>query len=192
MIWDNSDWIAAVSALITFIALVVAFSLGIRSIRETRNIQRREYRNSLLNEITQWATKVIDWRYENRTAVTQAAELLEVRQNQRFLFLHLEAVLDYFSSITNCGVYILDVSRMFQQDLSQDVCKLVDDLNAYTNSLESFQQIVQADFGKDPLEINNTDEASNKADTLAQQAVNSAICVLKKVATIKANEMRQS
>ena len=89
MIWDNSDWIAAVSALITLIALVVAFSLGIRSIRETRNIQRREYRNSLLNEITQWATRVIDWRYENRTALTQASGLLEVRQNQRFLFLHL-------------------------------------------------------------------------------------------------------
>jgi hypothetical protein len=192
MIWDNSDWIAAVSALITFIALVVAFSLGIRSIRETRNIQRREYRNSLLNEITQWATKIIDWRYENRTALTQASELLEVRQNQRFLFLHLGEILDYFSSITNCGVYILDVSRMFQQDLPQDVRKLVDDLNAYTNLLESFQQIVKADFGKDPLEINNTDEVANKADTLAQQAVNSAICVLKKVATIKATEMRQS
>ena len=192
MIWDNSDWIAAVLALITFIALVVAFSLGIQSIRETRNIQRREYRNSLLNEITQWATKVINWRYENRTALTPASELLEIRQNQRFLFLHLGEILDYFSSITNCGVYILDVSRMFQQDLPQDVRKLVDDLNAYTNLLESFQQIVKADFGKDPLEINNTDKASNKADTLAQQAVNSAICVLKKVATIKANEMRQS
>ena len=81
MSWEASDVIGATLAGLTFIAIVVALILGIRSIRETRNIQKREFRHRLLNEITEWATKVINWRSENRTVLREMASKTNVRQS---------------------------------------------------------------------------------------------------------------
>ncbi|MBL7166576.1 MAG: hypothetical protein ISS55_08835 [Dehalococcoidales bacterium] len=56
--------VGAVSAGLTFIAVVVALILGIRSIRETRDIQKREFRHRLLNVIADWAMELQTTEFE--------------------------------------------------------------------------------------------------------------------------------
>ena len=58
MNWLASDLINAVSAGLTLIAVIVALILGISSIRETRNVQKREFRHRLLKEIADWAMEL--------------------------------------------------------------------------------------------------------------------------------------
>lgn len=185
--WDASDWISAVSAGITLIALLVAFFLGIQSIRETRNIQRREFKQRLLNDINDWATKVINWRLENRTAAATMATIPDVRQSQRYMHAHLGGIQDFFTSITGLNINVTKISQIFQQGLPEDIQRLINDLNTYIDYLQKWQKRIYIDIGKDPaiIDTDSIDKDSQKADELAQQAAKSAGIVLEKVADIK-------
>lgn len=55
---DTSDTISLWLAIGTFLGIIVALGLGIVSIRETRNIQRTQYKEGILNSILDWLTDI--------------------------------------------------------------------------------------------------------------------------------------
>ncbi len=181
------DWEVA-SAGLTLVAIIVALILGVQSIRETRNIQKREFRHRLLNEIAEWATKVINWRSENRTATREMAkvEVGDVKSSQRLFHAHIAEIQDFFSAITEPIKYIRKVAFKYQQGLPEDIQKLMDGLKVYTDFLETWKHKLVSDITKAMSDI---DADAATADKLAEQVVKSADVVLEKVAIIKTGEI---
>jgi len=55
---DISDTISLVLAGLTFLGIIIALGLGIWSIRETRNLQRIQYRENFLDNISDWLSDI--------------------------------------------------------------------------------------------------------------------------------------
>ncbi len=51
---NTSDIISSILAGLTFLGIIVALSLGVWSIRQTRNIQRTQYRGNIIDNILNW------------------------------------------------------------------------------------------------------------------------------------------
>ena len=181
----------SLEAGLTLFAVVVALFLGVRSIRETRNIQRREFRHRLLTEITEWAIKVASWRSENRTVLREMAHVKEgdVRVGLRLFFAHLAEVQDFFAAITGLNTYIYKTSLKFQQGLPEDIQKLINDLKFFTDFLEAWKIRLFTDMTSGKADIDIKQDDVNKTDELAKQCTKSAGVVLDKVADIKAKEI---
>jgi len=174
-------------AWLTLFAVIVALGIGVASIIHTEIIQKRERKRMLLNEITEWATKVISWRSENRFILTELASIKERRQSERLRHAHILEVINFFATITGLNTYISKVSLTFQQGLPEVVQKLIDDLKAYTYLLHAWQARLFIDIAEGKLDIDMED--AMKADEFSQKLEKSAGAVLEKVADIKTKEI---
>lgn len=68
---DAGDWI-------TLVAVIVALSIGVTSIRQTRNIRQQEYKNRLINDVILWAGEVSRCSLgPNEPAITQIRASVE-------------------------------------------------------------------------------------------------------------------
>jgi len=54
-----SDWINLGSAVLLLVGIGVSLFLGLRSLAQTRKIQNKQFRNTLLKDIIDWAEAVI-------------------------------------------------------------------------------------------------------------------------------------
>ena len=61
-----SDWVLVCS-------VIVALVLGIRSLRQTKDLRRKEYRNKLIDEIIDWASDIANTtcRFEPKTGTKE-------------------------------------------------------------------------------------------------------------------------
>ena len=51
---NTSDAINSILAILTFLGIIVALVLGVWSIRQTRNMQRTQYRENIIDNILNW------------------------------------------------------------------------------------------------------------------------------------------
>jgi len=51
---NTSDTISSILAVLTFLGIIVALILGVRSILQTRNIQKTQYRENIIDNILNW------------------------------------------------------------------------------------------------------------------------------------------
>lgn len=51
---NTSDTINSILAVLTFLGIIVALVLGVWSIRQTRNMQRTQYRENIIDNILNW------------------------------------------------------------------------------------------------------------------------------------------
>jgi len=194
-IFDFLDkWASAGAPAIMLIAIAVALGVGIASIRHTKDIQGKQYRQGLLNEIIEWATKVINWRSENRTIFREMASIEDTKLSQRLMHAAIAEVQAFFSSITGLNKYISKVSLTFQQGLPEDIQRLITDLKAFTDFHEEWRErlFTEIDKGMGNIDIMvriDVTEDAKQADKLARQIGESASIVLEKVAYIKGKEI---
>lgn len=175
-------------AWLTLLAVIVALGIGIASIIHTEIIQKRERKHRLLNEITEWATKVTSWRSENRSGLTEMASIKEARQSQRLMHAQILEVINFFATMTGLNTYISKVSLTFQQGLPEAIQKLIDDLNAFLWLLEDWQIKLFRDIAEGKADIDMM-EGAKKVDEFSQKLEKSAGAVLEKVADIKTKEI---
>ena len=162
--------------------------MAVIAIWQSRNIQKREFRHRLLNDIIEWATRVINWRSENRTVFRDMASIEDVTLSQRRIHAHIAEVLAFFSSITGLNKYIEKVSLTFQQGLLEDIQKLIADLEAFREFNEVWSNALFNDIDKGQVSMDMR-EKTDKADGLALRIKESASIVLEKVADIKGKEI---
>ena len=103
------------------IITTLLFGVAVVAIWQTRIIQKHEYKHRRLNEIIEWATKVISWRCENRTAFREMASKEDERLSQRLFHAHLAEVHAFFAAIIGLNKYISKLSLTFQQGLPEDI-----------------------------------------------------------------------
>jgi len=86
--WDLAfdfldKWASAGAPAMTLFAVLVALWIGISGIRETRNIQRKERNERLLNEVRDWALEVAESAVKRQTRIT--SELWETKLKYKFV-----------------------------------------------------------------------------------------------------------
>ena len=114
------------SAWFTLFAVIVALGIGVTAIVHTEIIQRREQKRRLLNEIAEWAIKVVSWRSESRAVLKEMASIKEgeVRQSLRLMHAHIAEMQMFFTAITGLNTYISKLSLKFQQGLPEVIQKI--------------------------------------------------------------------
>jgi len=120
LIFDFLDkWASAGAPAITLIAVTAALYIGIKSLRQTENIQKQERKHRLLNEIIEWAVDILecgrvpDMLYEMRVKdVSKPEELGSVIADD---------IRYRFNSIKARSSYIGKIVLSFGQDLQTAV-----------------------------------------------------------------------
>jgi len=74
----TSDWINIATASILFLTIVVSLIIGLKSLQQTKNIQKQQYTQLLLDEIIQWAISIVKCESE-----IKVAELTDAYYNER-------------------------------------------------------------------------------------------------------------
>jgi len=72
---DTPDVINLILAVLTLSGIIVALCLGLKAIRENRELQKVQYREELLNDILNWLSDVVAYGLRhNITTLSQARE----------------------------------------------------------------------------------------------------------------------
>ena len=122
---STSDWINLVAAILVGGGTLFLGIMALRTIRQTRSIQKAEKRERLLNEIIEWAIDIMKCGMEKGSFNTSMDEMPII----------LEGIT---VGRTN---YILQVASGFEEDLQQAVAKLTIHLQDFLNLLVKYNEM---------------------------------------------------
>ncbi len=71
---DTSDIISLFLAVLTLFGIIVALILGVKAIRESRNLQKVRYREEILNSILNWLSDVTECGTRYNITTSQACD----------------------------------------------------------------------------------------------------------------------
>jgi len=146
----TSETIAAVLAILTFLGIVVAMTMSVLSLRETRRAQKALLRDQLLTSIEEWVTSSVQIGYSQADTPSlhkAGADFDEQRKDKMTI---IGRWWGEASDLVNRGIYIASINDVFGQELSdavRDASKAIfewrdalkdylEDLNAATCSAE--------------------------------------------------------
>lgn len=114
LVFDFLDkWASAGAPVITLLAVFIALWIGISGIRETRNIQRKERDERLLNEVRDWALEVAESAVKRQTRIPQ--KLWETKLKYKF--------------VRAKSKYALEVANLSFSDLSPSIRDVTEKLD---------------------------------------------------------------
>jgi len=167
---ETSDWINIITAIFLLGAIIVSLVIGLKSLNQTKNIQKRQSRHTLLKEIVEWATDVGGWRSEYKNATKDMLlGIKDKREQQLFLFAHIAGIKESFMGMRVRSQYISEVARIFDQGLQEAVGMLRGELEAYMGFLDEWQHAMAdaIDEGVDDKQ-ENTQKANQHEQKLDQ------------------------
>ena len=127
---ETSEWISIVLAIVALIIVVSYFEL--RFIRKTRQIQEKQYRLTLLNEI-------IDWAIDAKTVSLVASTPFELPATTRARkYENLNRILDKYKTSRSRSEYIRSIAHKFGKDLYLNTDAVVDKLNEIIESVTKY------------------------------------------------------
>lgn len=183
-IFDFLDkWASAGAPAIMLIAIAVALGVGLAGILQTRNIQRNEQKQKMLNEIVEWARSIITWRVRHKDIFRDIARSTGPIEGARLTHAHLAQVLGDFAGITGLNEYMRKVALRLEEGLPASVEKLINDTGTYTEFLEQRFKELTTNIKKGKFDEDN--KVIEKTEMLAKQMVSSASNFLVLVATMK-------
>jgi len=166
---ETSDWINIITAIFLLGAIIVSLVIGLKSLHQTKNIQKRQSRHTLLKEIVEWATDVGDWRSDYKNVAKDMLGIKDKRKQQLFLYAHIVEIKESFMGMRGRNQYISEVARIFDQSLQEAVGMLRGELEAYIGFLDEWQHAMAdaIDEGVDDKQ-ENTQEANQHEQKLDQ------------------------
>ena len=171
-----------ITAFLLLVAVVVSLVIGLRSLRQTESIQKREARHALLKEIVEWATNVGGWRSEYRTAIKELLGKKDKRGQQEYLFIHITEVKEGLMGMVGKGQYISEVAGAFGDSLKDAVEMLRGVLDGYVGFLNEWQAAIADAMRKgmdDKVEnMESAAEYENKIDLYVTAVMKEAAIVV--------------
>lgn len=170
MIWQISDIILAVSAFLTLAAIVVAIFLGLRSVREGRLAEKREFRLKLLDDITEWVLGISKYAFEKGAYEDEVQKALLLTAKDRLLW-KLRNDASKFGRYDAQGEYLKKVASIFGGKLELKVKNLKTALDALISKMSEYANNPHnAELGKQQIallgnlfiSINNVIEEASK------------------------------
>lgn len=179
-------WGTLMLALATFQMITNSNKQEKRRREEEISKETRRRNESLLNEIIDWAKRVLNWRAENRPVLREMAKTAGEITGMRLIHAHVSEVHDFFTGIIGMKEYITKIGFKFGQNLPETIEKLFSDLEAHIEYLEAWQAKLLTDIATGKVDIVSD---SKKADAFAEQFEKSISVVLEKTAQIKAKDI---
>ena len=156
------NWINLIAAILIGGGTLFLGIMAWRNIRQTRNIQKTEKRERLLNEIIEWATDILKGG-DVETSCKLASE--NIRHEVRQTLLSMSSI-DTFEGFKTKSLYILLISRTFGDNLENAVKKAIHELNKIT-------ELLYKRVGVDNLE--GIEELAKQRYELLNPAINDVI-----------------
>ena len=169
------DWI-------TVIAVIVALAIGAGSIIQTRSIQKKQNRQSLLNEISDWAITINNWHIEHKKVHTEIIKISDPMQQHLYIQRHMREMVEGFEGNRARNAYVNQVAGLFGEQLKIAVSQLIKNLKEYSNFLDKWAKSEAEAISKRSFLKR---EDIEKADSYGEMVDKSAERVLEEVAKIK-------
>ncbi len=187
MKWLPGDIINLISALLTLFAVIVALAIGIKSIKETRNIQSREFKYRLLNEISNWASEHAKWRERRISMFENIARATSKEESLRLMHSHIASVADGLDGTKQMNRYTSKAASKIDKKLLYSVNVLINDIDAYSLFLGEWGRDLKDAILTDVTEAEGIfNDSTARADELGEIMETSAGHVLEIIAEIKA------
>jgi hypothetical protein len=180
---EVGDWI-------TLAAVLVALGLGLYSLIQTHNLQKRERKERLLNEIIEWAVGILklDSDLFSFTESVRLRFTINLVPSQTPDKLYSDTV-----SLRDKGRYIKRVANIAGDKTNDAAAKIHNELNDIANLLDKFSAVINLSEEEDALKLVTTEdemaEDKNKnQDTIEKHRKKlSPLCnlIIKEIANIK-------
>jgi hypothetical protein len=184
------DWSTPLSALATFIAVIVALGIGVASILYSQRLQRKERKEKLLNEVIEWAREITKHRFEKSLKellqVTDSAGHTSYKKSLQFVHADIVEYKEIFASLEIQSHYVIKITLSFGAELHNIAQTLRGEINEYVNYLDNWQKILSHEIEYQKKDVDIVSGAA-KSDEIARRMDKSAQKLLEEAARIKAN-----
>lgn len=177
---DTLSWITLSLAIATFSLAAVA----VWSIRQTHNIQKKEYNRRLLNALIEWAVTITNWRSRSKGIFKETVFTADEKKQQLLTYAHIVEVREDFVGLRGRNQYAINVSEKFARILQDAVGRLVVDLENYVKCLNDWTQVIKDNISKNLIETQEYSDYVKEADQLASQIDESARKVIEEAVKI--------
>jgi len=143
------EWASAGAPAITLIAVAVALYIGIKSLRQTENMQKREQKHRLLNETNDWAEEAIELVDRFQRGFREP-DMFDRKLILRAKTMGIESVLSKFSaSFSHVVMKAIRDFEAFDNEFKKEHWDLKDKSEQCKDSLKALIEYVSALKAKD-------------------------------------------
>lgn len=178
----TTDTLLAISAGATFLLALAAFW----AIWQNYSFRKKEHKQRLLNEIIEWAEMVAHWRSEGKNIFKEMVGITETKQLQLLTYAHILEVKENFVGMRGRNHYISKITEKFDKVLQDAVEELIDNLEAYIELLDEWQEAKAYEIAHNLVE---EEEYTTKADEHALQLEKSINKVIEEAVKIKTKDI---
>jgi hypothetical protein len=136
------DWAQAISAGIMLLAVFVALGIGVASILHTQSMQKKERRERLLNEVTEWAVDMT--KGELLMEFADVKGIKDIRKTRLYLYVTVDKLQFTFRQARTRGLYISRIVSILGADLQKAVGELVRNLEVHIQALKECMDTVDS------------------------------------------------
>lgn len=168
-----SDIISSILAALTLFGIIVALIMGVKAIRESRNLQKVQYREELLNGILKWLSDVTECgtRY-NITASSQARnEGINVHSIKTLRSTIAGEVANDWMSLSNRG----QILRMSFPDKQKPIPKSITILIKVMRKLCDLNRKYRLDFINLPDELDKVVDLMQKLNEETEEILKKSL-----------------
>lgn len=171
---EASEYIGISLAILTFMGVVTALILGIRSLHQTEKIWSRQYNRALLKEIIDWDEEVAE------SGIPQTVyEPWDDANSWPFLASQYEKLKTKYQPLGLRGVYIDNIARIHFPDLKEAVVDVLRNLSTQIESLYKYEEWnanwAQSRESPDPAELYTMAEEVKHNNKLIYEAAVRAV-----------------
>ena len=140
---EISDIISSVLAILTFLGVIVALSLGIYSFRENRKLLAKQFKNKLLNDVLTWSLDVAECSHEGvfKDPVafkSSTQDLQDMARTQSITIGNLQLA---YRKVWYRGEYIKEISPLLGSELKGLVNELMSQISKEIASCNKYREV---------------------------------------------------
>ncbi len=138
---NTSDIISSILAGLTFLGIIVALSLGVWSILETRNLQRTQYRENIIDNILNWLFSFAEC--ESKYNISNLSEEKQVSKDAVSAKSHYSIIAGHrsndFQILRNKGIILAKHFKDKNALLPKTICKFNSELQILADISDKYR-----------------------------------------------------
>lgn len=177
---ETSDLVLSV---LTFVAIFVALGIGVANVIQTKNIQKTERKQRLLNEIIDWAIDVT--KVELLMEIADVTGIKDNRRARLYMYTTVDKLRFSFRQAITRGLYISGIVSILGVDLQLAVEKLIKGLEVHIALINEYMDTTMPSA----VSLDETKSAAGKVEHNKQLLDESAEKVLEEAVKIKTKDI---
>lgn len=178
---EISDWVLVVS-------VIVALVLGIRSLRQIRNIQQTGNRQRLLDEIIKWASDVMS--YDKSEYLIDVLKAKDFESASKFMYSDVSRIKREYITIGARSLYAAGVAEALREEkLHSAISHLIGNVTEEIKLLDECQATIERAVAGTDFDKTNVDAAFDNLTEYRKELHKSVYEVIREAVKIKARDI---